>query len=101
MPKPPDFRQEVLTRLRRMEALIQQGFKNQERNAMAFIDDIEAAVASQATADSSIIALLETVAAALQASGVDPARAAAVIATLRNEQDRILAAVNAVPPVTP
>lgn len=62
---------------------------------MAFIDDLEAAVAQEKTVDDSIIALLDQIAQALKDAGVDPARQAAVLAALQAEQDRITAAVTA------
>jgi hypothetical protein len=84
---------DVQTRLRRIEALVQAGIKSQEKNAMAFIDDLELAVSSQTTVNDSIVALLDQIAAALAAAGVDPVRSAAVLSALQTEQTKIADAV--------
>ena len=84
----------MLARLGRIEALL-------KGPVMAFIDDLEAAVAREQTVDDSVLSLLEHISQALKDAGVDPARQAAVLAALQTEQDRITAAVTANTPAAP
>jgi hypothetical protein len=81
--------------------LLEKTLATERKTLMAFIDDLEAKVAAESTVDDSIIALLNQIAQALKDAGVDPARQAAVLASLQANADKIAAAVTANTPAAP
>ena len=62
---------------------------------MALIDDLDAAVTAQPTAERSMIELLNRVADAVSAAGSDAPRLQAIVDLLHTEGTRLVAAVNA------
>jgi hypothetical protein len=86
---------DLRTRIDWMDARITYLTIREEQHFMAFIDDLEAAVARETTVDDSIVTLLNQIAQALKDAGVDPARQAAVLASLQSNADKISEAVTA------
>lgn len=69
-------------------------------NIMAAIDDLTAEVANNTTVEKSALALIQGFAAQLAAAGTDPAKLAALQATLKSNDDELAAAVAANTPTS-
>ncbi len=86
----PDY--EVLTRL---EALSHKMDLNKERqeSLMTVLDDLTAQVAANRTISQSALTLINGIADRITAAGVDPTVLAALTASLKDDDDKLAAAV--------
>lgn len=75
--------------------------KKQEGTEMAAIDDLTAEVTRNTTVEASALVLIQGFAAQLAAAGTDPAKLAALQATLKQNDDDLAAAVAANTPAAP
>lgn len=66
------------------------------------LDDLTAEVAQETTVENSAITLINGLAAQITAAGTDPAKLAALTASIKSSSDALAAAVTAnTPPVAP
>lgn len=86
-------------RLDRIEAALAKILANQEKE-MATVDDIQADVTAEDTVVDSAIALIQGIAAALQAAGTDPAKLAALHTDITNKTQALAQAVAANTPAS-
>src|SRR5438309_1709893 len=80
---------------------IEQKLDHLRETLMAAIDDLTAQVTTNTSVIESAITLIQNIKALLDAAGTDPAKLAALSATLASEDDKLAAAVAANTPAAP
>jgi hypothetical protein len=80
--------------LARLDVLIQK-LGLMETKIMAELDDLTAQVAANTTVSQSALTLINGIAARITAAGTDPAKLAALTASLKSDDDALAAAVTA------